>query len=70
MEPIEFTVEGLTYTALPQDDGSFDIFQNNKHLGRIFADIGINTELKWASSDLIDLDLVQKMGEAIERKEL
>lgn len=70
MEPIEISVEGITYIAMPQANGSFDILQDGKLLGNIFADVGINLRVCWGTADLIDAELVQKIGEAIERKEL
>jgi hypothetical protein len=70
MEPIELNIDGECYIAMPQWNGSFDILRSGSLLGNIFADNGINTELIWSTSDLIDLDLVQKIGESIQRAEL
>lgn len=70
MEPIEITVDGITYIAMPQADGSFDVLRGGVLLGKIFADVNINMRVDWSTADLINQELVQKIGEAIERREL
>lgn len=68
MEPFEINVNGTILTVYPQEDGTFKIAWNGKYVATIFADVNINTaEPVWSTGDLLPLDQVQAIGEAIER---
>jgi len=67
----EFTidVDGRSYQVFALDDGTFMVMDGDELLCHIFADIGIDTEPKWATGDLVPIELVQAIGYAIEMRE-
>lgn len=68
-EPFNIEVRGLTLLVIPLEDGTFDVFKGQTLFCNLFADIGIDTEPVWATSALVDQELVDEMGYAIEMKE-
>jgi hypothetical protein len=58
------------YTIHALEDETFNVYLNDKKLGNIFPEIGIDTDLTWNTSELIPLEDVAAIGLAIERKEL
>jgi len=69
-EPFEIQVQDLQLLVIPIDDGTFDVYKGDTKFCNIFADIGIDTEPAWASSDLVAQDLVDEIGYAIEMKQM
>lgn len=70
IEPFEVEVNGEAYTIIPQGQGSEYLVQKgDEKLGVIEPEF-IDDDLKWVSTDLIDPDLVEKIGEAIEDHDL
>ncbi|WP_285011217.1 hypothetical protein [Pedobacter faecalis] len=70
MDPFIIKVNGTVLTVYPQEDGSFNIFWNGEQYANIFADIdGDTMEPIWSTGDLVSLEEVQAIGEAIERFE-
>lgn len=67
----KFTVEagGSLWEIRPLEDETFDVYKNGRPFFNIFPEIGIDTALSWSTGDLVSLELVQSIGEAIERKE-
>lgn len=70
MEPLELTVNGSKFIALPMPDGSFQIFEGDNHLGTITPIPKNPMFVEWITNDLFDIELAQRIGEAIEDKEM
>lgn len=70
MEPIYIDVDGKTYTAMPMPDGSFEILDNQGRLGTITPFVEDPMFVNWVTADLMSAELAQKIGEAIEDKEM
>lgn len=70
MEPLELTVNGSKFIALPMPDGSFQIFEENNNLGIITPILQNPMYIKWVTYDLFSEELAQNIGEAIETKEM
>jgi hypothetical protein len=69
-EPFSINLRDRTMLVIPQDDGTFDIYEGEHLYCNIFADIGIDTEPIWATSDLVAKDIVDEIGYAIEMKQM
>ena len=69
-EPFEIEVQDLQLLVIPLEDGTFDVYKTGIKLCNIFADIGIDTEPVWATSDLISQELIDEIGYAIEMKQM
>jgi len=69
-EPFEVVVNGQAYLIIPLEDETFDVYHGARRLGNIHADISIDTEPDWNTSDLIPLEDVAAIGYAIEMKEM
>ncbi len=70
MEPIEITIDGKSYTAMPMTDGSFDIITKDNFIGKITPVVEDPMFVKWVTADLMSAELAQKIGEAIENMEM
>jgi hypothetical protein len=68
--PFSVEIKDQFYLIVPLEDETFDVYLNDKRLGNIFPDIGIDTDLTWNTSELIPLEDVANIGLAIERKEM
>jgi hypothetical protein len=69
-EPFDIEVRELTLLVVPLEDGTFDVYKGESLFCNVFADIGIDTEPTWASSSLVDQELVDEIGYEIEMKEM
>lgn len=69
-DTFDVVVDNKIYAVLALEDETFDIYQRETRIGKIFPQIGINTELVWATSDLISMELAAAIGSAIEKREL
>jgi hypothetical protein len=69
-EPFDIKVQDAQMLVIPLEDGTFDVFNGGIKLCNIFADIGIDTEPVWGTSDLVAQELVDEIGYAIEMKQM
>lgn len=69
-EPFEIEVRELSLLVIPMEDGTFDVYKSDVLLCNLFADIGIDTEPVWATASLVDQELVDEIGYAIEMKQM
>ena len=69
-EPFDIEVRGLSLLVIPLEDGTFDVYKTGVLFCNLFADIGIDTEPSWATGHLVDQELVDEIGYAIEMKEM
>ena len=69
-EPFDIEVRGLSLLVIPLEDGTFDVYKTGVVFCNLFADIGIDTEPSWATGHLVDQELVDEIGYAIEMKEM
>lgn len=68
-EPFDIAVRELSLLVIPLEDGTFDVYKSGVLFCNVFADIGMDTEPLWATSGLVDQELVNEIGYAIEMKE-
>jgi len=69
-EPFEIELQGNRLLVVPLEDGTFDVYNGKSLFCNLFADIGIDTEPSWGTSHLIDQELVDEIGYAIEMREM
>jgi len=69
-EPFNIELQGKTLLVIPVEDGTFDIYEGEQLLCNVFADIGLDTEPIWATSELVAQDVVDQIGYAIEMKQM
>lgn len=69
-EPFSIEVHGKLLLVIPQEDGTFDVYEGDSLYCNLFADIGIDTEPVWASAQLIAQDIIDEIGYAIEMKQM
>ncbi|ETZ20169.1 hypothetical protein N824_08120 [Pedobacter sp. V48] len=69
-QPFNINVQNAQLLVVPLEDGTFDIYKTENKFCNIFADIGIDTEPVWASSDLVGQELVDEIGYAIEMRQI
>jgi len=67
-EPFSINFRERTMLVIPQDDGTFDVYEGEFLYCNLFADIGIDTEPIWATGNLVAKDIVDEIGYAIEMK--
>lgn len=68
---MEIKVEGRTFTVADKEDETFDIYENGVFAANIYPCLDdVTGEWKWYTGALLALELVQAIGEAIERKEM
>ncbi len=68
-EPFNIDVREHKLLVIPLEDGTFDVYKGDTLFCNLFADIGIDTEPSWASGHLVDQEMVDEIGYAIEMKE-
>jgi len=69
-EPFNIELQGRTLLVIPKEDGTFDVYEGERLFCNLFADIGIDTEPAWGTSDLVAQDIVDQIGYAIEMKQM
>jgi len=69
-EPFEIQLQGKSLLVVPLEDGTFDVYNEKSLFCNVFADVGIDTEPVWATSDLISQELIDEIGYAIEMKQI
>ena len=67
MDSIEVFVDQVLYCVLPTPKSHFLIFQGEDCLGEIIPSFNDQDGLSWITTDLIDQQLVDKLGLEIER---
>lgn len=68
-EKFSITVGEETLLVIPQYNESYIIMQGERQMAVIMPEY-IDDDLKWVSADLIAPDLVEKIGEAIQRHDM
>lgn len=69
-EPFSIIFRDSIMLVIPKEDGTFDVYEGEHLYCNVFADIGIDTEPIWATSDLVAKDVVDEIGYAIEMKQM
>lgn len=73
METFEIEVatggSSITYTIKTLEDGSFQVFQKDDEVGKVFPNTRENG-VTWTTDDDIDDDLLENIGKAIEAEKL
>lgn len=69
-EPFDIELQGKTLLVIPHENGTFDVYEGEHLFCNLFADIGIDTEPVWGTSDLVAQVVVDQIGYAIEMKQM